>query len=62
MLDWWNTKNAMEITMKYKVNFVKKINNIDIFLGRIIYGKKEKTQIININNKKENYSAGSIMF
>ena len=24
--------------------------------------KKEKTQIININNKKENYSAGSIMF
>ena len=52
----------MEITMKYKVNFVKKINKIDIFLCRIIHGKKKKTQIININNKKENYSAGSIMF
>ena len=48
--------------MKYKVNFVKKINKIDIFLCRIIHGKKKKTQIININNKKENYSSGSIMF
>ena len=34
--------------MKYKVNFVKMIYKIEIFLGRIIKGKK--TQIINISN------------
>ena len=45
MLDWWNTKNAMEITMKYKVNFVKKINKIDIFLGRIVHRKKKKHKL-----------------
>lgn len=36
--------------MKYKVNFVKMVNKIEIFLGRIIKGKKKKTQIINISN------------
>ena len=50
MLDWWNTKKAIGIAMKYKVNFVKMVNKIEIFLGRIIKGKKKKTQIINISN------------
>ena len=36
--------------MKYKVNFVKMINKIEIFLGRIIKGKRKKKQIINISN------------
>ena len=34
--------------MKYKVNFVNMINKIEIFLGRIIKGKRKK--IINISN------------
>ena len=50
MLDWWNTKKAIGIVMKYKVNFVKMINKIEIFLGRIIKGKEKKIQIINISN------------
>ena len=36
--------------MKYKVNFFKMVNKIEIFLGRLIKGKKKKTQIINISN------------
>ena len=36
--------------MKYKVNFAKMVNKIEIFLGRLIKGKKKKTQIINISN------------
>ena len=43
MLDWWNTKNAIGIVMKYKVNFVKMTNKIEIFLGRIIKGKEKNT-------------------
>ena len=35
----------MEITVKYKVNFVKIINKLDIFLGRIIKGKKKKHKL-----------------
>lgn len=49
--------------MKYKFNFVKMINKINIFLGIIIKEKKKKRQIININiiNKKENHSTSSVM-
>ena len=49
--------------MKYKFNFVKMINKINIFLGIIIKEKKKKRQIININisNKKENPSTSSVM-
>ena len=45
MSNWWNTKKSKEITMKYKVNFVKIINKLDIFLGRIIKGKKTKYKL-----------------
>ena len=31
--------------MKYKVNFVKIINKLDIFLGRIIKGKKKEYKL-----------------
>ena len=56
-------KKTIAITMKYKFNFVKMINKINIFLGIIIKGKKKKRQIININisNKKENPSTSSVM-
>ena len=45
MLDWWNTKKAVGIAMKYKVNFVNMINKIEIFLGRIIKGKRKKHKL-----------------
>ena len=45
MLDWWNTKKALGIAMKYKVNFVKMVNKIEIFLGRLIKGKKKKNRL-----------------
>ena len=63
MSNWWNIKKTIAITMKYKFNFVKMINKINIFLGIIIKGKKKKRQIININisNKKENPSTSSVM-
>ena len=31
--------------MKYKVNFVKMINKIEIFLSRIIKGKRKKHKL-----------------
>ena len=45
MLDWWNTNKAIGIAMKYKVNFVKMIYKIEIFLGRIIKGKRKKHKL-----------------
>ena len=38
-----NTKKSMEIIMEYKVNFVKMINKLGIFLGRFIKGIKKNT-------------------
>ena len=63
MFSWWNTNKTIAITMKHKFSFVKMINKSDIFLGIIIKGKKKKIWIIHINihNKKENHSTGSIM-
>ena len=45
MLHWWNTKKAIGVAMKYKVNFAKMVNKIEIFLGRLIKGKKEKNRL-----------------
>ena len=45
MLDWWSIKKAIGIAMKYKVNFVKMVNKIEIFLGRIIKGKRKKHKL-----------------
>ena len=45
MLHWWNTKKAIGVAMKYKVNFAKMVNKIVIFLGRLIKGKKKKNRL-----------------
>ena len=45
MLDWWNTKKAIGVAVKYKVNFAKMVNKIEIFLGRLIKGKKKKNRL-----------------